>query len=203
MVTLVYSVQMTLPTKTEARALLNEHVIDTYQRFHAEMVGRAVEGYAEKLGEDTHLWWLTGYLHDIDYDQHPTLHPGPSLDWFKLWGYPTELIHAVEAHADGFNGFTQTPDTKLAHALLACDEICGIFYAYQKLNPVPWGEIKASSIKKKFNEPKFAPGINREHITKAMAGFNVTLEEHIQNLIKFLAILPTSVSKGSDPLLGD
>ena len=91
MVTLVYSVQMTLPTKTEARALLNEHVIDTYQRFHAEMVGRAVEGYAEKLGEDTHLWWLTGYLHDIDYDQHPTLHPGPSLDWFKLWDSPKNL----------------------------------------------------------------------------------------------------------------
>ena len=38
-----------LPTKAEARALLTEHVSDTYQRFHAEMVGRAVEGYAEKL----------------------------------------------------------------------------------------------------------------------------------------------------------
>ena len=179
-----------LPTKDEARALLAEHVTDTYQRFHAEMVARAVEGYAEKLGEDTHLWWLTGYLHDIDYDLHPTLHPGPSLDWFKLWGYPTELIHAVEAHADGFNGFTQQPETPLAHALLACDEICGIFYAYQKLNPIPWGEIKASSIKKKFNEPKFAPGINREHITKALNGFNVSIDEHITNLIHFLATLP-------------
>ena len=180
-----------LPSKDKARALLFEHVKDTYQRFHAEMVGRAVEGYAEKLGEDTHLWWLTGYLHDIDYDLHPTLHPGPSLDWFKLCDYPQELIHAVEAHAIGFNGFTQKPETPLAHALLACDEICGIFYAYQKLNPIPWGDIKASSIKKKFNEPKFAPGISREHITQAMNGFDVTLEEHIQNLIKSLASLST------------
>jgi len=47
---------MTLPTKVEALTLLAQHVTDTYQRFHAEMVGRAVEGYAEKLGEDTHLW---------------------------------------------------------------------------------------------------------------------------------------------------
>ena len=69
-----------LPTKDEARALLAEHVSDIYQRFHAEMVGRALEGYAEKLSADTHLWWLTGYLHDIDYDLHPTLHPGPALD---------------------------------------------------------------------------------------------------------------------------
>ncbi len=184
-----------LPTKDEARSLLAEHVSDTYQRFHAEMVGRAVEGYAEKLGEDTHLWWLTGYLHDIDYDAHPTLHPGPSLDWFKLWGYPNELIHAVEAHAFGFNGFTTKPETSLAHALLACDEICGIFYAYQKLNPVPWGEIKVSSIKKKFNEPKFAPGINREHINTAMTGFGVTLDEHILNLIGIFSTLPTQETK--------
>lgn len=184
-----------LPTKDEAQTLLAEHVTDTYQRFHAEMVGRAVEGYAEKLGEDSDLWWLTGYLHDIDYDLHPTLHPGPSLDWFKLWGYPEALIHAVEAHADGFNGFTQKPETALAHALLACDEICGIFYAYQKLNPVAWGEIKASSIKKKFLEPKFAPGINRDHITEAVALFGITIDEHIANLIQFLGALPTPLPK--------
>ena len=182
---------MELPTKTEARALLAAHVSDTYQLFHAEMVGCAVAGYAEKFGADAHLWWLTGYLHDIDYDTYPTEHPGPSLKWFTEWGYPTELIHAVEAHADGFNGFTTKPQTPLAQALLACDEICGIFYAYQKLNPIPFGEIKASSIKKKCNEPKFAPGISREHINRAIEGFGVTLDEHIQNLIEFLATLPT------------
>jgi predicted hydrolase (HD superfamily) len=182
---------MTLPTKDEARTLLATHVTDTYQRFHAEMVGRAVEGYAEKFGEDARLWWLTGYLHDIDYDQHPTEHPGPSLQWFAEWGYPTELIHAVEAHADGFNGFTAKPETKLAHALLACDEICGIFYAYQKLNPLPFGDMKASSIKKKFLEPKFAPGINRDHISHALVGFGITIDDHIANLIQFLGTLPS------------
>lgn len=186
---LLYYLYMTLPTKDEARALLATHVSDTYQRFHAEMVGLAMEGYAEKFGEDKQLWWMTGYLHDIDYDQHPTEHPGPSLKWFAQWNYPETLIHAVEAHADGFNGFTTKPETQLAKTLLACDEICGIFYAYQKLNPVPYGEIKASSIKKKFNEPKFAPGINRDHIQNAVDNLGVTIDEHIQNLIKFLSPL--------------
>ncbi len=181
---------MILPTKDEARTILAAHVTDTYQRFHAEMVGRAVEGYGEKLGADAHLWWLTGYLHDIDYDKHPTEHPGPSLSWFAQWGYPAELIHAVEAHADGFNGFTTKPETPLAHALLACDEICGIFYAYQKLNPLPFGDMKASSIKKKFLEPKFAPGINRDHITRALEGFGISIDDHINNLIQFLGTLP-------------
>jgi predicted hydrolase (HD superfamily) len=179
-----------LPTKEEARALLFEHVTDTYQRFHAEMVGRAVEGYAEKLGEDTHLGWLTGYLHDIDYDKHPTEHPGPSLTWFASWGYPEALIHAVEAHAFGFNGFTTKGETPLAKALLACDEISGIFYAYQKLNPIPFGEMKASSIKKRLQDTRFAPGIDRTHIFTACEEFSVSIDDHITNLIGFFATLP-------------
>lgn len=181
---------MTLPTKDEARALLATYVTDTYQRLHAEMVGRAMAGYAEKRGEDAHLWWLTGYLHDIDYDLHPTEHPGPSLTWFTEWKYPPELIHAVEAHADGFNGFTTKPATPIAKALQACDEICGIFYAYHKLNPIPYGSLNVSSIKKKLKETRFAPGIDRTHISVACENFNVSIDEHITNLIEFFSTLP-------------
>lgn len=184
-----------LPTKDEARTLLASHVTDTYQQFHAEMVGRAVEGYAELLGQDTHLWWLTGYLHDIDYDEHPTEHPGPSLTWFAEREYPPELIQAVLAHADGFNGYTVKPVSTLDWALVACDEICGIFYAYQKLNPIPFGEMKVSSIKKRLDEPRFAPGISREHIHTAVAGFGITIDEHITNLIGFLSVLPNPPQK--------
>lgn len=156
------------------------------------MVATAVAGYARDRGEDETLWWLTGYFHDIDYDQHPSEHPGPSLEWFKEWGYPEALIHAVEAHADGFNGFTTVPATDLAKVLVACDEICGIFYAYQKLNPIPFGDMKVSSIKKRLKEVKFAPGIDREHIFKAVDNLGITIEEHIENLIKYLGTLPTS-----------
>lgn len=176
---------MSLPTKAEAEQLLFTYVTDPYQRHHAVMVARSVEGYAELWQEDTHLWWLTGYLHDIDYELHPSVHPDPSLAWFREWQYPEALIHAVEAHANGFNGFTTPPETKLAKTLVACDEICGIFYAYQKLNPIPYGEMKASSIKKRLAESKFAPGINREHIHAAVADLNITLDEHIEHLITF------------------
>jgi len=181
---------MTLPTKLEAQSLLEDHVADQYQRYHALMVATAMTGYATLRGEDEALWWLTGYLHDIDYDQHPGEHPGPSLQWFTDWNYPTALIHAVEAHANGFNGFTTAPETDLAKALIACDEICGIFYAYHKLNPIPFGEMKASSIKKRLKETRFAPGIDREHIMAGCADFGVSIDEHVDNLIDFFAKLP-------------
>jgi len=180
---------MNLPTNTEANAILHEHVTDTYQRLHAQMVAAAMAEYARKFNDDQHLWWTTGLLHDIDYELHPKEHPGPSLGWFHTWGYPPELIHAVEAHADGFNGFTTKAETLLAKTLLACDEICGIFYAYQKLNPIPYGEMKVSSIMKRLREEKFAPGINRAHIYQAVKALGVTLEEHIQILIAALSTL--------------
>lgn len=184
---------MSLPTRAEAQTLLESYVQDDYQRFHAQMVGAALEGYAVKLGQDQELWWLTGYLHDIDYDQHPTEHPGPSLTWFADWGYPAELIQAVEAHANGFNGFTTPAVSQLDKALIACDEICGIFYAYQKLNPIPFGEMKAKSIKKRLREERFAPGIDRTHIYNGVEDFDITLDEHVGNLISFLSDLESPV----------
>ena len=178
---------MPLPNTQEARALLAQYVSDPYQRLHADMVAVAVQGYAEQYTGDPHLWWVTGYLHDLDFEQHSENHPGPSLEWFKAWNYPQELIHAVEAHALGFNGFTTQPQTDLARVLLACDEISGIFYAYQKLNPIPYGEMKVSSIVKRVKDKGFAPSIDRNHIVTALERLEIDLPEHVDKLLQSFA----------------
>jgi len=178
---------MPLPTREEARQLLEQHVQDGYQRLHARMVATALAGYAPLFEGDPQLWFVTGLLHDIDFEQHPGTHPRESLHWFKAWDYPEELIHAVEAHALGYNGFTTLPRTKLASALLATDELCGIFYAYRKLNPVRYGEMKVSSLRKKVKEPAFAAKVDRTTIFTGCEHLGVALDEHIANLIKFLA----------------
>ena len=180
---------MPLPTRDSAQELLFQHVQDEYQRLHARMVAVAMEGYASKLGEPVDLWYVTGLLHDIDFDEHPDTHPAESLRWFKDWGYPGELAHAVEAHAYGYHGYTTLPQTKLAAALLACDEISGIFYAYRKMNPIPYGQMKASSIKKKIKDTAFAAKVDRATITRGCEHLGVTVDEHVDNLIKFFAVL--------------
>lgn len=179
--------RMSLPTKEEAQKLLESNVQDEYQRYHARMVATAMEGYAKQFGGDPLLWFLTGLLHDIDFEKHPAAHPGESLKWFKEWGYPEELIHAVEAHAYGYNGFTTLPQGKLAGALMACDEISGIFYAYRKLNPIPYGKMKVSSILKRLKEKAFAAKIERETIYRGCEALGVPLETHVENLIRFFS----------------
>lgn len=180
---------MSLPTKAEAQQLLEQHVQDEYQRHHALMVATAMEGYAQHFQEDPQLWFVTGLLHDIDFEKHPGTHPRESLEWFKNWNYPEDLIHAVEAHAYGYNGFSTLPRTKLAAALLATDELCGIFYAYRKLNPVPYGQMKASSIKKKVKEPAFAAKVDRATIYKGCEHLGISVDDHVANVTKFLAPL--------------
>lgn len=180
---------MSLPTRTEAENLLHDHVKDVYQRYHAKMVATALAGYANEYGEDSELWYITGLLHDIDFEKHPDAHPGESLKWFREWGYPEELVHAVEAHAYGYNNYTTLPESRLASALMACDEICGIFYAYQKLNPIPFGQMKVSSIKKRLKEKSFAPKIERESIYRGCEYLGVDIDTHIAHLIEFLGPL--------------
>ena len=180
---------MHFPSRTEAQTLLHSHVQDEYQRYHALMVATAMEGYAIQFNEPGDLWFVTGYLHDIDFDQHPDTHPAESLRWFAEWDFTPELIHAVKAHAYGYNGYTTLPQTRLAASLLACDEISGIFYAYRKMNPVGYGEMKGSSIRKKVKDLGFAAKIDRASISTGCEHLGVSLEDHIANLIKFFAVL--------------
>jgi predicted hydrolase (HD superfamily) len=180
---------MHLPSRHEAQSLLEQHVRDGYQRYHALMVATAMEGYAGRFNGEADLWFITGYLHDIDFEEHPETHPRESLRWFADWRYPDDLIHAVEAHAYGYHGYTTLPRTKLAAALLACDEISGIFYAYRKMNPVPYAEMKPGSIRKKFKDPAFASKIDRATIQTGCEHLGVSLDDHMVNLIRFFGIL--------------
>jgi len=182
---------MTLPNRTEAEKILQEHVSDEYQLLHARMVATAMGGYASLLGEDVDLWYITGLLHDVDFEQHPDLHPGPSLLWFKEWNYPDELINAVEAHAYGYNNFKRKPETKLDATILACDEISGIFYAYKQINPIPYTDMKVSSIKKRLKEKAFAAKIDRDTIYLGVEKLGLDLDTHIENLIHFFSSLDT------------
>ena len=181
---------MPLPTRDQAWNLLCQWVQSDSLRKHMLAVEAAMRAYARRYDEDEELWGITGLLHDLDYEEHPDAHPGPSLQWFKDWAYPPELIHAVEAHAHGYHGFTTLPQTKLAAALVACDELTGIFYAYRKMNPVRYGDMKPASIRKKFKDGTFAAKIDRATIQMGCDRLGVPLDEHIGNLVRFLAPLP-------------
>ncbi|MDA1317350.1 MAG: lysine--tRNA ligase [bacterium] len=178
-----------LPSKQEALTILEQHVQEPYQRLHAKMVARAMASYAKKYEGDEDLWYITGLLHDLDYDKHPDEHPNESLKWFSDWGYPTELIDAVSAHAFGSNRTTTPPKTQLDFALIACDELSGLLYAYSLMRPTGFEGMEAKSVKKKFKDKAFAAKIDREEIMMGVEGLGIELGEHMINLISVFSMM--------------
>ena len=180
----------TLPTREKALQILEEHVKEPYQILHAKMVAAAMESYAKTFGEPEELWYLTGLLHDVDYHEYPTEHPAKSLDWFLHWGYPNELIHAVSAHAFSSGRTTTPPDTRLDYALVSCDEMSGLLYAYSLMRPGRFDGMEAKSALKKYKDKAFAAKIDRAEIQLGVDGLGIELQQHIQNLINVFKEMP-------------
>lgn len=176
-------------TRDDAHKLLDEHVKEPYQVLHAKMVAAAMEQYAQKTGENTDLWYITGLLHDLDYYEHPDEHPKIELGWFKEWNYPTELIEAVSAHAFGSKRTDTPPKTKFDFALIACDELSGLLYAYSLMRPTGFQGMEAKSAMKKYKDKAFAAKIDRQEIQMGVDGLGIDLKEHIQNLINVFSLM--------------
>jgi predicted hydrolase (HD superfamily) len=180
-----------LPKRDEAVQLLKDHVKDDYQIHHAEMVAKATEAYAQFANDlaseldivKQDLYYITGLVHDIDYYQFPDEHPLVALRWLTEWGYPAELIHAVEAHAYGYNGNITLPKTHLAAALMACDELSGFLYAYSLMRPTGFQGMEVKSVIKRLKDKAFAAKINREDIYRGVEYLGVSIEEHIERMI--------------------
>lgn len=175
---------MSLPTREKALTLLEQNVKDDYQILHAKMVAAATEAYAHQFGEDADLWYITGLLHDIDYFEYPTEHPDRSLEWFKEWGYPEELITAVKAHKINFENLSEEPETKLSAALIACDEMSGLLYAYSLMRPEGFNGMAPKGVRKRFKDKSFAAKVSREDINYGMEQLGVELADHATLLIE-------------------
>ena len=173
-----------LMTKKEALQLLEKHVADDYQKMHSKMVALVLEKYAEKFGAPKDLWYLTGLLHDLDYYEYPNQHPEVALKWFEDLNLPSELIHAVSAHAHTKTG--TEPKTKLASCLLASDELCGFIWAYSLMRPNGFDGMDSSSVLKKFKDKGFAAKIDRQEIQTGVNYFGEDFKEHIDFVINVL-----------------
>ena len=178
---------MTLPTRTEAVALLHEWVQSESLRRHMYAVEAAMRAYARHYRADEELWGLTGLLHDLDYERFADMddpengHPRAALKLFRQANYPAELIHAVEAHAT----FLGVPaESQLDKALLACDELTGLIQASAYVRPDRnLRSVELSSVKKKWKDKAFTAAINRPENMHFIEQLGVPFDEHVQRVL--------------------
>ena len=148
-------------------------------RKHMLAVEAAMRAYARRFGEDEEMWGITGLLHDMDYEKHPTPdeHPMVGVRELESRGYPQDVIHAIKGHAD----YLDVPrDTLMSKTLYAVDELSGFIVACALMRPEGLENMKAKSVRKKMKQKSFAAAVNREDIVRGAEELGVDLNEHIE-----------------------
>lgn len=151
-------------------------------RRHAYAVEAAMKAYATHYGEDETLWRITGLLHDMDYEKHPTPeeHPFVGTRELKQLGYPDEMIDAILGHAT-YSGVERK--TLLAKTLFAVDELAGFITAVAYVRPTKLDGMTPKSVKKKLKDKAFAAAVSRDDIRIGTEELGVPLDEHIARVI--------------------
>lgn len=150
-------------TLDRAIELLKTTTTDPHLILHAKNVMVAMGGMAEYFNDDIDHWMAIGYLHDFDYQQHPTEHLKHTEQPLSVLGINEDEIRAILSHGYGmFNDIK--PITNMEKALYTVDELTGIIQAASKMRPNGIVDMKISSFMKKFKDKSFAAKCNREII---------------------------------------
>ena len=62
---------MNLPSRASSETLLKTYIKNEALLHHCYMVAQAMEAYGKALNQDVELWYATGLLHDVDWEQFP------------------------------------------------------------------------------------------------------------------------------------
>ena len=184
-------------TREKAKELLHKYVKADHYIVHMYAVEAIMRGLAERLApEDVEYWGIVGLLHDLDEEtcdwKHDMSTHGPvSGDILRKEGYDDPvLIDAICAHNPESGVIAHTT---LQYAILAADPMSGFVKAVAQIYPdKKLASVKPKSIKKRFNETRFAKGANRQ--------FMMAIEETGITFDEFILIAMDSMKKISDVL---
>ena len=139
--------------------------------------------YAEHFREDVETWRITGLLHDMDYEKHPTPeeHPFVGVKELETLGYPEEIRTAILGHAT-YSGVPR--ESQMAKTLFAVDELAGFITAVAYVRPTGLEGMAPKSVRKKLKDKGFARSVNRDDIVKGSEELGVELPEHIAEVIE-------------------
>src|SRR5512145_1833151 len=165
---------------------MTEYTQSESLRKHMLGVEAAVRGYARMWGEPEEEWAVVALLHDFDYERYPDQenHPFRGVEILKAQGYPEWVTRAILSHAD-YSGVPR--ESRLEHALYACDEMCGFVTAAALVRPTKSiMDLEASSVVKRMKDKAFARAVNRDDLRRGAEELGLPLAEHIGNVIRFM-----------------
>lgn len=172
-----------IPTRETALELFKKYNKSESLLRHALAVEGVMRYMAGKSGEDMEKWGIIGLIHDLDYEMYPDQHCSMTKKILEENGWPEEYIRAVISHGWGLVSDVE-PLTNLEKTLYAVDELTGLVTTSALVRPSKSVlDMEARSVKKKWNDRKFAAGVDRSVIEKGALMLGVTLDDLITDCI--------------------
>jgi predicted hydrolase (HD superfamily) len=178
-------------SRDEAWTLMTEYTQSESLRKHMLAVEAAVRGYARLWGHDENVandWGVVALLHDFDYERWPDQenHPFRGVDILKTKGYPDWVTRAILSHAE-YSGVPR--ESRLEHALFACDEMSGFVTAAALVRPSKSVlDLEAASVIKRMKDKAFARAVSRDDLRRGAEEIGLPLDQHVTNVINFMRV---------------
>ena len=172
-----------MPTREQAMSLFKTYNKTESLLKHALSVEGVMRYMARKHGEDEEKWGIIGLIHDLDYEMYPEQHCIMTEKILRENEWPEEYIRAVLSHGWGLASDVE-PVSLLEKMIYAVDELTGLVATSALVRPSKSVlDMEARSVRKKWNDKKFAAGVDRSVIEKGAAMLNVSLDELITDCI--------------------
>jgi predicted hydrolase (HD superfamily) len=168
-----------------------EKALDLFKKYnksesllkHALSVEGVMRYIAAKNGEDQEKWGVIGLIHDLDYEMYPEQHCKMTKQILEENHWPEEYIRAVMSHGWGLVTDVE-PVTLLEKTIFAIDELTGLVATSALVRPTKSVlDMEVRSVRKKWNDKKFAAGVDRSVIEKGAEMLGVSVDELINDCI--------------------
>jgi putative nucleotidyltransferase with HDIG domain len=175
------------PTREQTLELLQKYNETPGLIKHALAVETTMRHFAKHFNEDEEKWGVIGLIHDLDYEKYPEQHCTMTKQILEENNWPEEYIRAVLSH--GWQICTDIkPETLLEKTLYTIDELTGLVTTSALVRPSKSIlDMKAKSVKKKWNDKRFAAKIDRSIIERGAEMMEMELGDIISLTIEGMA----------------
>jgi putative nucleotidyltransferase with HDIG domain len=171
------------PTRAKAFELFKRYNKSESLTRHALSVEAVMRYMANKAGEDEEKWGIIGLIHDLDYEMYPEQHCIMTENILKENNWPQEYIRAVMSHGWGLATDVK-PISLLERTIYAVDELTGLVVTSALVRPSKSVlDMEARSVRKKWNDKRFAAGVDRSVIEKGAEMLGISLDDLITDCI--------------------
>ncbi|HBH49275.1 MAG TPA: hydrolase, partial [Bacteroidales bacterium] len=154
------------PTRAQALELLKQYNQTPGLIKHALAVEATMRHFALHFNEDEELWGIIGLVHDLDYEKYPEQHCTMTEKILRENQWPEDYIRAVLSHAWEICTDIK-PESLMEKTLYTIDELTGLVTTSALVRPTKSNlDMKAKSVKKKWNDKRFAAKIDRSIIER-------------------------------------